>query len=251
VAIQEAAQDEKYDFDSSWLPWDDDDASYKLFSDQKAASLEKELKENQPGILLFRKTVHCLEDDKNADRTLCRDEWEKGDLSRSYREGLLVFVVGEEATEGVHKQQFRNAVAWIDWLQRKGYGTTKGVGILGPTFSGSLPSLAQLLSESESMAELSLPRRRAGESGEGQPPRLPVFSGSVSGKDAAETFQNTAETAVNFHSFVRDDEEILNRFLERLCFEQPRAFDPRRVAVISEDETAYGQSALEGASTAP
>jgi hypothetical protein len=33
VAIQEAAQDEKYDFDSSWLLWDDDDSHYALFAD--------------------------------------------------------------------------------------------------------------------------------------------------------------------------------------------------------------------------
>ncbi len=46
VAIQEGAQDEKYDFDGSWLPWDDQDPPYALFLDEKAAGRERELKEN-------------------------------------------------------------------------------------------------------------------------------------------------------------------------------------------------------------
>src|SRR5258708_1487787 len=54
VAIQDGAQDEKYVFDSSWLPWDEEESPYVLLADQKAASLAKYLKENQPGIILFR-----------------------------------------------------------------------------------------------------------------------------------------------------------------------------------------------------
>lgn len=55
VSVQEGAQDEQYDFDSSWLPWDDQEASYALLLDEKAANEERELKERQPGIILFRK----------------------------------------------------------------------------------------------------------------------------------------------------------------------------------------------------
>jgi len=110
VAIQEGAQDEKYDFDSSWLPWDDEDQPYALLADQKAADLEKDQKENQPGIVLFRKAVDCAGPCiEGSDATAKNNE---PTLLESYREGLIVFVVGEDATQGIHGEQFRNALAW-------------------------------------------------------------------------------------------------------------------------------------------
>jgi len=87
AAIQEAAQDEQYDFDRSWLPWEDESSSYALLSDEKTFNREKLLKENQPGIILFRKTCRKEEAATCAKVTT--------GLSGSYRDGLVVFVVGE------------------------------------------------------------------------------------------------------------------------------------------------------------
>ncbi len=50
TAIQEAAQDERYDFDSSWLPWEGQEEPYPLFIDQKTAGRDRESKESQPGM---------------------------------------------------------------------------------------------------------------------------------------------------------------------------------------------------------
>ena len=111
AAIQEGAQDEKYEFDSSWLPWDDEESSHVLLADEKVATLEKEFEENQPGIILFRKSVVCSDGTVQPD---CKKE-----ASRSYGEGLVVFVVGEEATHGIHTEQFESALEWIAWLQSK------------------------------------------------------------------------------------------------------------------------------------
>src|SRR5229473_661313 len=84
VAIQEGAQDEKYDFDSSWLPWDDDDSHYALFADEKASNQEKQLRENQPGIILFRKALDCPET-AGKPQSDCKEDL--GALSTPYREG--------------------------------------------------------------------------------------------------------------------------------------------------------------------
>src|SRR5215468_4558707 len=84
TSIQEGAQDEKFDFHSSWLPWDHDESSYPLLVDQKTARREKEFEENQPGIVLFRKSVVCSDDDAQAD---CKKQ-----ASTSYSKGLIVFV---------------------------------------------------------------------------------------------------------------------------------------------------------------
>jgi hypothetical protein len=65
------------------------------------------------------------------------------------------------------------------------------------------------------------------------------FSGSVSGSDEAQAFQEPLRSRVTFHSFVQSDHEILRRFCNYITKEQP-GFELSRVAIISEDETAYG-----------
>src|SRR5260370_25095 len=241
VAIQEGAQDEKYDFDSSWLPWDEEDPPYALLSDQKASNLEKELKENQPGLILFRKTLDC-QGDAGKQQSDCKEDLgasakDEDALSKSYREGLVVFVVGEEATHGIHREQFRNALAWIAALDPKKAFRIKRLAILGPTFSGSFPSLAQVLSEGKITEPLDLGTARDGQ-------RLAIYSGSSSGKDAAQAFQEHFRSQITFHSFLQNDDEISRRFCNYITKEQP-GFDPSRVAIISEDETAYGKSGVE------
>jgi len=222
IAIQEGAQDEKYDFDSSWLPWDDQESPHALLADEKLANREKAFEESQPGIILFRKTALCSK--QPAD---CKKE-----ESESYSEGLIVFVVGEEATHGIHKEQFQNALEWIAWLQSGDHGQVKNLAILGPTFSGSFPSLTQVLIDRRTAKHLDLAQLTDGR-------RLVIYSGSASSGDAALSFQNTFDGQVVFHSFVQSDEEILGRFCKYLGAEQP-GFDPGRIAIISEDETAYG-----------
>jgi hypothetical protein len=206
AAIQDAAQDEQYDFDSSWLPWDDEAESYALLADQETADVQKKLREQQPGILLFR----------NAARSDKKDA------------GLVVFVVGEEATHGIHNGQFRNALAWFEALVPDETERRKRLAILGPTFSGSLPSLTQLLWDHSELKALD------------------VFSGSVSSDKGANDFQDDHSKddhpkddgpTVVFHSFVQSDEAMLKRFCAYMKWKK---FDYESFAILSEDETAYG-----------
>jgi hypothetical protein len=236
VAIQEAAQDEKYDFDSSWLPWDDQESSYALLADDKDANRERMLKEDQPGIILFRKTPECSEEDLKNGRNCAME------LSKSYEEGLIVFVVGEEATHGIHQEQFYNALQWISALQPKDGAapTETQLAILGPTFSGSLPSVAQVLTDLfdvKRTAHRDLDQVRKNK-------RLAIFSGSVSSKLSATVFQRTFDPPVVFHSFVQNDDKIVDRFCRYMRAEQP-GFDGRKFAIVSEDETAYGGFGLD------
>jgi len=224
TSIQEGAQDEKFDFHSSWLPWDHDESSYPLLVDQKTARREKEFEENQPGIVLFRKSVVCSDDNAKTD---CKKQ-----AATSDSQGLIVFVVGEEATEGIHKEQFQHALDWIAWLQAREDHQIKNLAILGPTFSGSFPSLAHTLADRKTAERLGLAQVSDG-------PKLAIYSGSTSSGNAARSFQNTFKGQVVFHSFVQNDDEILRRFCMYMQYEQP-GFDPSRVAIISEDETAYG-----------
>ena len=146
--------------------------------------------------------------------------------------------MGEDATHGIHRAQFRNALAWIAALRPKP-DKRKPLAILGPTFSGSLPSVAQILSEKDKdiVAELDLDQTQNSQ-------RLAVYSGSVSSRPAAQAFHNTFKTNVTFYSFVQNDDAILERFCNYIRSEQGTS-EAGRVAIISEDETAYGGSGVE------
>ena len=218
AAIQDAAQDEQYDFDNSWLPWEDEPDSYALLADQEKSDSQKGLREQQPGILLFRSAVESKKEDESNKNESKKDESKKD-------KGLVVFVVGEEATHGIHKDQFRNALAWVDALVPE--KTKQRIAILGPTFSGSFPSLTQALSEP-----------RAAEDLESSPHPLDIYSGSVSSDTAAADFKDSKGSKVHFHSFVQNDDVILNRFCDYMKWQRS---DYERFAIVSEDETAYGK----------
>src|SRR5277367_3559028 len=239
-AIQQGAQDEGYEYDSSWLPWETEEPSFALLPDQDAEDDRTKAREDQPGILLFRKA-------KPKDH---HGPW------APYQEALIVFIVGEEPTRGIHRQQFQNAVAWINTLQGEG---KPPVAILGPTFSGSFPSLAELLSYDQAHPGNTGPLETSAK-------ELAVYSGSATSSDGALWLMQTLatndqklsrrnadgrgenestevnQTSITFKGFQQDDDKTLGLFceyLERKKNGQP-TFDLKRLAVLSEDETAYG-----------
>ena len=211
-AIQQGAQDEGYQYDSSWLPWETEEPTLTYLGDQDEADDRKKKREDQPGVLLFRAAAR------------------NGQTARKpYQTGLFVFIVGEDSTDGIHRKQFENAVAWITAL--RGASEELPVGILGPTFSGSFPSLAELLSDPK--LALTLRDGRAT-----FPKPLAIYSGSVTGKKDAEQF--ATNPAFTFHSFLQDDNTALDRLCRYLTGNGKRAFNLQRLAILSEDETAYG-----------
>ncbi len=126
--------------------------------------------------------------------------------------------------------------------------------ILGPTFSGSLPSLTQLLSASGAKDQLNLllpplpltplPTKTTDQSEQAckarEKDRLAIYSGSVTSYDLAEAFQCSIESQAVFHSFLQNDDKSLSRFCTYIKKGQSLGYDARRIAVVSEDETAYG-----------
>jgi hypothetical protein len=80
--IEQAAQDNGYSYDSSWLPWNEG-KEYARYSDQKASEDAQTEKDKQPGILVFRRLP-------------------KEGSTTPYDEGLAVFVVSEVPTGGIN-----------------------------------------------------------------------------------------------------------------------------------------------------
>ena len=210
-AIQQAAQDEAYAYDDSWLPWEATTTSYPLFSDQKAAEDLRKIQEAQPGVMVFRR--------KPAD--------EKG-TDDPYGGGLVVFVVGEKPTGGIDDDQFANAVAWIDRLRQISGGPP--LDILGPAFSGSLPSLRRALDEHFS------PSKVAGYI----KPEIHVSSGTVSSGFDYQWFaawMARQRGGSFFRTAMENDAVITDRFCQYLS---GQGYPIENVAFLSEDETAFG-----------
>jgi hypothetical protein len=210
-AIQQGAQDEGYEYDSSWMPWETEEPTLVRLPDQDEADERKVQREEQPGIVVFRDTKR-----------------------HPYQHGLIVFVVGEESTRGIHRQQFQNAVAWISALDTKRTNKPAPVAILGPTFSGSFPSLGELLS-SEGVREA-----LHGDSSA----QLAIYSGSASGGADGTAFADIAKKQkADFRSFLQDDDTVMDRFCRYLGQTKTGPSNLSNLAVVSEDETAYGNLA--------
>jgi hypothetical protein len=242
--IQEAAQDEKYSYEASWLPWDDKEQMHPLLADEDQAADRKKLRENQPGLLLFRNGSTTAAHQKAAAiRTKPEENTPSAKTSKPntepanpsdegllpYREGLLVFVVGEDPTRGIHTEQFENALAWIKELKRLDLQSRAPAAILGPTFSGSFPSLTKLLSSGKSAQYLMQIRDNSS-------PPLAIYTGSANSRPAITRFED-ANLGIDFHAFLERDQVSLERFCELIGKQIDR---DDAIAVLSEDETSFG-----------
>ena len=212
-AIQQAAQDLNYSYDGSWFPWNQTEKNFDTSAQvEQAAALAAELQE-QPGVMVFRSGIT-----------------DKGGKS-PYDSGLVVFVVAEQPTGGIRDTQFEHALQWIEALQLAPSG--QPLLILGPSFSGSLPSLRRELTPDL------LPRYPAG---------IRIYSGSVSSdasvnwfKDFLSSFAQAPSSQekprLEFRTFYESDLLMTDRFL---CYLQHEGYDLDHVAILSEDQTAFG-----------
>lgn len=197
-ALQQGAQDSGWMFDESAMPWDNkehpESTDFRTRDAQEQAEKEKQ---KQPGLVIFHRLP-------GPDRPL---------------EHLLVFVIAESPTGGIHKEQFRNALGLTKELMGK---SPIPLYILGPTFSGSLQSLSEFLQEC----------------GGKQCGPATIYSGTISDCSAVAIFQKQKyESKVEIQSLQEYDDNVISRFLE---FAKQRQYAPEQIAILSEDETTYG-----------
>ena len=203
-SIQQAAQDDSYSYDASWFPWDTDAGGYSSFSDQQQAQLETRIKQKQPGVIAFRSRA-----------------------ALAYDSGLVVFIVGEQPTGGINDDQLENAIQWITTVD--GFGSKPVLRILGPTFSGSVPSLIRVLQRTLRQPNLGSMQ-------------IAMSSGTVSSPANFHRLNNWVTSLNNgsyFETAMENDGLIVDRFCRYL---QEQGYRPDRIALLSEDETAFGGS---------
>ena len=234
-AIEEAAQEDGYLFARASMPWDTkdhaEDTDYRLRLQQQDY---QGLKESHPGLMIFRKVPRAI--GAKSSQESSTQAASATPEARTARQSLFVFVVGETPTGGINKDQFNEAIQAIrDICSPKQecapYSATERLFVLGPTFSGSLYSLKGLLLDAET-----------GDSGFSQ---AVVHSGTASDFDTIKWFEDSFPVAkespprVVFRTFQESSEYALVNFLRMTCEQKYR---PEQVAVLSEDETAYGSA---------
>lgn len=208
-AIEDAAQDAGYIFDRATLPWSARDHPESTdFTLRELADKYQDAREALPGLMIFRRA-----DPRHPGEDV----------------PLFVWVVGETPTGGIHKDQFRRALAAIRRLPSDGRSSGKPeVNILGPTFSGSLYSLQRLLSENRTDFD-----------------KIRVHSGTISSWKTSFWFTKNKPPDTAFRTFQESDEYAIRRFLQYAVYHQ--GYRPKDVAILSEQETAYGSFGETGA----
>ncbi len=233
-AIQQAAQDEGYTYNSSWMPWQLDKREYGSRAEQIAEERARQAREACPGILLFRKSFDTVRRSGAGGGG--------GATDAPFTDGLVVFVVGEQPTGGLNISQWENALQWLRGNADPADANVATLHVLGPTFSGSLPSLEQRL------VHLFKPSpSKANQAGSSAPfTGAYVFSGTVGSCSSVKWFNESIhqrdKLPVVFGAFQENDELQIHRFLEYLAAESNDRRILRDIAILSEDETAYGYS---------
>ncbi len=210
-AIQQAAQDQGYTYDSSWLPWKAEAAEYSGLNDQNAENEDTSQRELCPGLILFRQSTHGS--------TLQR-------YDDSYTHGLFVFLIGEKPTTGINRVQWDYTLKWIqEHVDKK--NADRALRVLGPTFSGAVPSVAR---------GLAIPGGQASNFS-----NVLLYSGTIHGCSSFRWLQDElhqwSPVPVMVADFSENDAIQVDRYFKYLS---DRGHSVSEVAILSEDETAYG-----------
>ena len=232
-AVQQGAQAAGYVFSRAAMPWDWEQHEPPADLPTKLAwnHYQRE-KEKLPGLMIFRKIPP-------------RPPFEE-------TEDLFVWIVGETPTGGIHKQQFDSALQIMRAIAPTipSPGDQAHLSILGPTFSGSLPSLHDLL---QNLRENPIPfrakeeeKQKQGTKGKPTDDDVVVHSGTVESEAWSNWFRNVPGGLPAFVSFQENDTDAECAFLRYVV---DRNFSLKDVAELSEDETAFGGGGMEMAPT--
>jgi len=197
-SIRLAAQDSDYTLDRFWLPWEPDggpaDTDWQKRNEHRTWQAKRQ---THPGILLFRRQA-----EGNAESLL----------------GVLL--IGEDPVRGINKDQFGNALSLIAEFRRP--GASKTLRVLGPAFSGSIPSLG-IAMRNAADAEL----------------RYRVITGSATASGNGDKLRRSVgQRLVSYAPAIADDEEATHAFfayLESL----PHRVEPEKVAILAESGTDF------------
>ena len=222
-AIQRGVQQKDgYLLDRAWLPWEVDK---KKPTPAPGAAPAPDLRDNMPGVLLFRHGKDAAKGVKTSG--LC-----------------VVFLVGETPLGGIHKRAFWKALKLI---ADSGRQPDEPIRVVGPYFTGSQTSLQFLLEDWLRAAD------QASWWGRTRPTRFKVIAGNAAGMRMKEFFRDTwGPEKIDITSTIASGRIQLNAILHFLTSRDgARATDPitsgvvknlpGRIAILTESNTGFGK----------
>lgn len=204
-----------YDFDRFWLPWPSPGARKgESEQDRSQAKSDDRIFERQPGVLLFRHV--------NSPNEM-KDDGPRIKL-------MVVFLVGETPTAGIHKAAFKKCLELIS-CSSDFKNSDRTFRILGPAFSGSADSLKLAIQQWLSGAKAKRPA-----------PTFRLISGSATSVDKCafesgfEPPKSGQEKVVTFQATVLSDEYVMRKFVDYLTKERGCR---GKIALLLESNTGY------------
>jgi hypothetical protein len=219
-AILDAAQASGFFYDRYWLPWEPGYVPV-LDNSQSHEKILHQLRSEQPGLLLLRRTPGL----GKCDGAPASDPSCQANALDGRPEILLIFLIGETPTAGIHRLQFANAMQSmkeIDSHQFDGQGWLTGlVRVLGPSFSGSANSLLSFIAQYPCKTEKC----------------FHLVSSSATKRASLDTLARSSQ--IDLKEVLHDDDYSLEQFLAFVSADL--GFKPWEVALLTEDTTEYGQ----------
>ncbi len=227
-ALIAAAQDAGWYLDRQWLPWAwmaagemGDDAGGKDLAELVKTRTYRRGFEDVPGFISFRP------------------------IAGKQSNPLVLFVAGDSPISGLLPQQFRKAYELARRLQQPVAGGSKELRIIGPSFTGSISSLASLLS-------------MPGDSKDDAPfTSIRIISPTISRDLTGVHFDGrefaSVPTKISFQSEGMAQKcrirSVYNFIQTQTASEVPDSSEREigqstRIALLSEDESAYGRVAV-------
>jgi hypothetical protein len=233
-AMVRAAERQNYVLDSSFLPWSGPGPGSNPGANERAAARGATPRHmSEPGTLLFRKNQTDA-NDKN--QTNANDGMANPKL-------LLIFLVGETPTAGIHKTAFTECLNLILRFQKCGKPRSKidKIRIIGPYFSGSSSSLQMAITTWSEVEANKEPTRW-----EERQPTFRLLSGSAVAfnKDVFDKACKCSPAKVDFQATVLLDKKVMACLLDYLAdpgHPRPGGRESiRKVAVLTESTTPRG-----------
>jgi len=227
-ALEQAVQQQgDYSLDRSILPWRHAiEKSSGSVADREKEESDRVERESFPGLLIFRGS---RDDSSQPSQGASAAQNTKQNDGCTTQRPLFVFLVAETPTGGIRVNQFQNSLVIMRAIRSGGVkkepGKNPPLYVFGPTFSGTLESLQRQLNV--------IPKDE-------RPAEFFVYSGNVTSAPSIDDFKKRfSEEELHFASFQENDEFSILQFAR---FAYCKGYDTREIAVLSEDDTTYGQA---------
>jgi hypothetical protein len=146
---------------------------------------------------------------------------------------LLVLIVTEMPTLGVHRNAMSSSIALIDAWAEASNGGLDTLRILGPFFSGSVASLKDIFESLENESY-------------GEPRTVQIVTGTATDPSIGQQLRSVRAQGVHvsFQAIVPNNDQVRATLLNRLEELNPRWKCGNAIALLVEGNTKFGQSLL-------